>query len=62
MNPYQLSKELRYVTQRAVGAIGYMPKRSKYRIWSYKLLQEQLEAWKYVKLKRRLEKFYGTEL
>lgn len=60
MSPQLFSLDLHRTTCKAIAAVGYMPKHSKYRNWSYRLIAGDLEASKYHKLRDRLVRFYGN--
>lgn len=61
MKPEQLSKELYETTRYAIRAIPWVPDKSYYKDWIYQLIAEEIEAYKYQKLRRKLLKFWREE-
>lgn len=61
MKPHDLVLDIHHTTRKAIRALGYMPKRSKYRTLTYKLLSEKISATEYKRLQDRLRRFYKLE-
>ena len=59
MTPNTLQVEIYETESMARKAMPYIPKRSKYRTWVYQLLAEEIDAWKYRKLRDRLIRFHN---
>lgn len=61
MRPNTLAKELDYTRRMAIKALAYIPKKSFYRDWIYRLNAEELEASKFRRLQDKLRRFYGED-